>query len=144
MVYSADSNKCAVWNNRVGYYIGLFGYYIKNYFLFNKNFWKNSEKNNRACTLRYSRLQSSSNVEIKINFTKLLNLISNMVRPSKWSHLINWSQIKLIILGFCKVLNNTSYFRERTSWANISKIIISLEYWIYVQKMKGKTPLWLL
>ena len=49
--YSADSNKCAVWNNRVGYYIGLFGYYIKNYFLFNKFFWKNSEKNNRACTL---------------------------------------------------------------------------------------------
>ena len=36
--YSADSNKRAVWNNRVGYYIGLFGYYIKNYFLFNKIF----------------------------------------------------------------------------------------------------------
>ena len=27
--YSADSNKCAVWNNRAGYYIGLFGHYIK-------------------------------------------------------------------------------------------------------------------
>ena len=36
--YSAVSNKCAVWNNRVGYYIGLFGYNIKNYFLFNKFF----------------------------------------------------------------------------------------------------------
>ena len=30
MRYSADSNKCAVWNNRVGYYIGLFGYNKKN------------------------------------------------------------------------------------------------------------------
>ena len=39
--YSALSNKCAVWNNRVGYYIGLFGNNIKNYFLFNKTFWKN-------------------------------------------------------------------------------------------------------
>ena len=36
--YSALSNKCAVWNNREGYYIGLFGYYIKNYVLFNKFF----------------------------------------------------------------------------------------------------------
>ena len=36
--YSADSNNCAVWNIRVGNYIGLFGYNIKNYFLFNKFF----------------------------------------------------------------------------------------------------------
>ena len=43
MAYSADSNKRTVWNNRAGYYIGLFGYYIKNYFLFNK-FWKNPKK----------------------------------------------------------------------------------------------------
>ena len=49
--YSAIPNKRASWNNRVGYYIGLFGYNIKNYFLFNEIFWKNSEKNNRACTL---------------------------------------------------------------------------------------------
>ena len=30
-----------VWNNRAGYYIGLFGYYIKHYFLF---FLKKSKK----------------------------------------------------------------------------------------------------
>ena len=36
--YSALSNKCAVWNNLVGYYIGLFGHNIENYFLFNKFF----------------------------------------------------------------------------------------------------------
>ena len=48
--YSALSNKRTVWNNRAGYYIGLFGYFIKNYFLFNKSFWKNPKNNNRACT----------------------------------------------------------------------------------------------
>ena len=42
--YSALSNKRTVWNNRAGYYIGLFGYYIKNYFLFNNFFWKNPKK----------------------------------------------------------------------------------------------------
>ena len=47
--YSALSNKRTVWNNLAGYYIGLFGYYIKNYFLFNNFFWKNPKKNNRAC-----------------------------------------------------------------------------------------------
>ena len=31
-------NVRALWNNHVGYYIGLFGNYIKNYFLFNKIF----------------------------------------------------------------------------------------------------------
>ena len=29
-------------NKRTGYYIGLFGYYIKNYVLFNENIWKKS------------------------------------------------------------------------------------------------------
>ena len=51
IVYSADSNKCAVWNNHAGYYIGLFGHYIKNHVIFNKFFWKKSKNNNRACTL---------------------------------------------------------------------------------------------
>ena len=32
-------------DKRVGYYIGLFGYYIKNYFLFNNFFWKNPKIN---------------------------------------------------------------------------------------------------
>ena len=42
--YSAHSNKRTVWNNHAGYYIGLFGYYIKNYFLFNNFFEKIPKK----------------------------------------------------------------------------------------------------
>ena len=44
--YSADSNKCAVWNinNRAGYYIGLVGHYIKNHVLFNNFFLKKIQK----------------------------------------------------------------------------------------------------
>ena len=49
--YCAVPNKRTVWNNRAGYYIGLFGHYIKNHVLFNKFFWKKSKNNNRACTL---------------------------------------------------------------------------------------------
>ena len=37
-IYSAISNIRTVWNNRAWYYIGLFGYYIKNYYLFNNFF----------------------------------------------------------------------------------------------------------
>ena len=36
--YSAVPNKRTVWNNRAGYYIGLFGHYIKNHVLFNNFF----------------------------------------------------------------------------------------------------------
>ena len=36
--YSTVSNCHVVWNNRGGYYIGLFGHYIKNHVLFNKFF----------------------------------------------------------------------------------------------------------
>ena len=38
--YSAVPNNCIVWNNRGGYYLGLFGHYIKNHVLFNKFLWK--------------------------------------------------------------------------------------------------------
>ena len=37
-VYSEVSNKRAGWYKRGGYYIGLFGHYIKNHVLFNKFF----------------------------------------------------------------------------------------------------------
>ena len=50
IMYSRDPNKSTGPFKRTGYYIGLFEYYIKIHFLFNKIFWKNSEKNNRACT----------------------------------------------------------------------------------------------
>ena len=36
--YSVLSNKSGGWNKRGGYYIGLFGHYIKNHVLFNKFF----------------------------------------------------------------------------------------------------------
>ena len=42
--YSALSNKRTVWNNCAGYYIELFGYYIKNYFLINNFFLIKSQK----------------------------------------------------------------------------------------------------
>ena len=50
ILYSAVLNKRTVWNNRAGYYIGLFGYYIKNYFLFNTQDWKKNPKINRRGT----------------------------------------------------------------------------------------------
>ena len=57
-LYSVLSNKSGGWNKRGGYYIGLFGHYIKNHVLFNKFFWKKSKNSNRACTLiRNCRVQ---------------------------------------------------------------------------------------
>ena len=38
LYYSMVSNCRVVWNNRGGYYIGLFGHYIKNHVLFNNFF----------------------------------------------------------------------------------------------------------
>ena len=48
---SAVPNNRTVWNNRGGYYIGIFGYYIKNHVLFNRFSKKIIQKNNRACTV---------------------------------------------------------------------------------------------
>ena len=49
-------------NKRTAYYIGHFGYYIRNYFLFNKNIWKNPKINRRTCTaIRYRRYFLSLN-----------------------------------------------------------------------------------
>ena len=42
--YSAVPNNCTVWNNRGGYYIGLFEHYIKNHVLFNNFFLKQIQK----------------------------------------------------------------------------------------------------
>ena len=49
--YSVVPNKRTVWNNRGGYYIGLFGHYIKNHVLFNKFFWKKSQINRGGGTI---------------------------------------------------------------------------------------------
>ena len=56
------SNMSGGGNKRDGYYIGLFGYYIKKYFLLNKCFWKKPKINkNGATSIRDYRVWSISN-----------------------------------------------------------------------------------
>ena len=61
ITYSEVSNKRAGWYKRGGYYIGLFGHYIKNHVLFNKIFWKKSQINRRGgLFIRYLRVTIGS------------------------------------------------------------------------------------
>ena len=67
--YSAFSNKRTVWNNRAGYYIGHFGYYIKNYFLFNFFFFEKFPKKIKAHVRLLETQEYTSKIPIEIDFS---------------------------------------------------------------------------
>ena len=65
--YSMVSNSSGGWYKRGGYYIGLFGHYIKNHVFFNIFFLKKTKINSRGATaIRYWRGQ---NYPIKTDLT---------------------------------------------------------------------------
>ena len=95
-MYSCVPNRPTGPYKRTGYYIELFGYYIKNYFLFNIFFWKIHQKNLSTCAF----IKDRNNFELKImkcnifhrsitvNFKSLISEFNYTLFPSVWIQIL--------------------------------------------------------